>query len=388
MGLQCPSHFANHNKNYILFCVDEYGSPGYALLSHLCSVEVGEFMVNIFVVEDEQSIAKLLKETLENDGYQATVFTNGEDAVQSALHELPHLIILNVLLPAVQGLSSLDGYDVILRLRSHPKTMHIPIIALSALGQPADKIRAYERDVDGFITKPFDSKELLAQVRRQLRRVQQSCLSPLTGLPGGLQVVRAINYKLDNLEPWSILYLDLDNFKAFNDVYGFLTGNHMILLAGRICQRSVYEFGNSDDFVGHIGGDDFVVVTTPDCAQPLCHYISTRYKEESASLYHPEDLRRGSISGMDRKGRPYQFPLVSLSIGVVNNQTNKPCSIQEVSYLAAEAKRNAKQSNSNISYISSQRDKIYSDRTPVVNSSPPSFRSQSFSLGDFALNGL
>ncbi|HCJ35772.1 MAG TPA: diguanylate cyclase response regulator, partial [Ktedonobacter sp.] len=83
---------------------------------------------------------------------------------------------------------------------------------------------------------PFDIAELLARVRRQLRRVQQSCLSPLTSLPGGLQVVRAINYKLGNVDPWSILYLDLDNFKAFNDVYGFLTGNEMILLVGRICQ--------------------------------------------------------------------------------------------------------------------------------------------------------
>jgi len=182
-------------------------------------------MVNILVVEDEQSITKLLKETLQIEGYQVTIVLNGEDAVQFALREIPHLIILDVMLPRRYGLSDMDGYDVILKLRSHPKTMHIPIIVLSAFGAPADIIRAYERDVDGFITKPFDLEELLARVRRHLRRVQQSCLSPLTGLPGGLQVVRAINYKLGNVDPWSILYLDLDNFKAYNDVYGFLTGN-------------------------------------------------------------------------------------------------------------------------------------------------------------------
>jgi len=345
-------------------------------------------MVNILVVEDEQSIAKLLNETLEIEGYRTTVVLNGEDAVQFALHEMPHLIILNVMLKPVQGLSHMDGYDVIFRLRSHPKTMHIPIIALSALGQPADKIRAYERDVDGFLTKPFDSEELLAHVRRQLRRVQQSCLSPLTGLPGGLQVVRAINYKLGSVEPWSILYLDLDNFKAFNDVYGFLTGNKMILLVGHICQQTVYKYGNTNDFVGHIGGDDFIVVTTPDRTKPLCRCISARYKEDSASLYRPDDLRRGSISGVDRKGRPYQFPLVSLSIGVVNNQTNMPCSIQEVSYLAAEAKRNAKQSTSNISYISSQRDKIYSKRSHSVSSPSPSFYTQSLLFSGLALDSL
>src|SRR5437868_13405723 len=337
-------------------------------------------MVNILVVEDEQSITKLLKETLQIEGYQVTIVLNGEDAVQFALREIPHLIILDVMLPRRYGLSDMDGYDVILKLRSHPKTMHIPIIVLSAFGAPADIIRAYERDVDGFITKPFDLEELLARVRRHLRRVQQSCLSPLTGLPGGLQVVRAINYKLGNVDPWSILYLDLDNFKAFNDVYGFLAGNEMILLVGRICQDVVYEYGNSDDFVGHVGGDDFVILTTPDRANTLCMYISTRYKEESVALYRPEDLGRGSISGVDRKGRPYQFPLVSLSIGVVSNQTRSPYSIQEVSSLAAEAKRHAKQSTSNISYISSQLDKTHLDRSSSASSSSPPLFSPSFSF--------
>src|SRR5437660_3022591 len=320
-------------------------------------------MANILVVEDERLIAGLLKETLEVEGYRVTTILNGEDAVQFALRETPHLIILDIMLPGI------DGYEVIRRLRSHPKSMHIPIIILSALGEPADKVRAYECDVDGYITKPYNTDELLARVRRQLRRAEQNYLSPLTNLAGGLQVVRAINYKLGKMDPWSILYLDLDNFKAYNDVYGFLTGNEMILLVGRICQRAVYEYGNSDDFVGHIGGDDFIVVTTPERAEALCVNISDSYKKESASLYHSEDLIRGSISGVDRKGRPYQFQLVSLSIGVVNNQLCRPHSIQEVSYLAAEAKRNAKLSTSNISYISSPRDKVNSECSSTISSS-------------------
>jgi len=331
-------------------------------------------MANILVVEDERLIAGLLKETLEVEGYRVTTILNGEDAVQFALRETPHLIILDIMLPGI------DGYEVIRRLRSHPKSMHIPIIILSALGGPADKVRAYECDVDGYITKPYNTDELLARVRRQLRRAEQNYLSPLTNLAGGLQVVRAINYKLGKMDPWSILYLDLDNFKAFNDVYGFLAGNEMILLVGRICQDVVYEYGNSDDFVGHVGGDDFVILTTPDRANTLCMYISTRYKEESAALYRPEDLGRGSISGVDRKGRPYQFPLVSLSIGVVSNQTRSPYSIQEVSSLAAEAKRHAKQSTSNISYISSQLDKTHLDHSSSASSSSPPLFSPSFSF--------
>jgi diguanylate cyclase (GGDEF)-like protein len=307
-------------------------------------------MADILVVEDEQLIARLLKETLQIEGYNAVTVLNGEDAVQFALCETPHLIILDLMLPGI------DGYEVVRRLHTHPKTMHIPILVLSALGEPKDKVSAFEVGVDDYITKPFHTDELLARVRAQLRRVEQNFLSPLIGLPGGFQVEVAIKYKLNSMEPWSMLYLDLDNFKAFNDVYGFLTGNDMIRLVGRICQRVVRQYGNPDDFVGHVGGDDFVVVTTPERAQILCRHICDQYKEESIAFYRPEDLRRGSISGVDRKGRSYQFPLISLSIGVVNNQIWQPHSIQEMSYLAAEAKNHAKQSTDNVYHIGTRHD--------------------------------
>lgn len=306
-------------------------------------------MANILVVEDELLIARLLKETLEIEGYQVVTVLNGEDAVQFALRETPQLIILDIMLPDI------DGFEVIRRLREHPKSMHIPIIVLSALGEPEHKAQAFEKDVDDYITKPFHTEELLARVRRQLRRLQQSCLSPLTGLPGGLQVVRAINDKLGNSDPWSILYLDLDHFKAFNDVYGFLAGNDMIMLVGRICQQVVHRYGNAADFVGHVGGDDFIILTTPDLAETLCRQIVANYREESMAFYQSEDRERGFISGVDRKGRAYQFPLVSLSIGVVSSQQRSQLhTIQEVSSLAAEAKLHAKQATDNIYYASSR----------------------------------
>src|SRR5438876_4675642 len=157
-------------------------------------------MANILVVEDEKLIARLLKETLEIEGYRVTTILNGEYAIQFALRETPHLIILDIMLPGI------DGYEVIRRLRDHPKSVHIPIIVLSALDEPEDKVRAFEGDVDGYITKPFHNDELLARVRRQLRRVQQNYLSPLTGLPGGMQVVRPSNYKFCNMDSCSIIF--------------------------------------------------------------------------------------------------------------------------------------------------------------------------------------
>lgn len=312
-------------------------------------------MTTILVVEDERIIAGLLKETLNLEGYHTVTILNGEEAVQFALRETPQLIILDIMLPGI------DGYEVIRLLRAHPKTMHIPIIVLSACVSHAEKINAFELGVDNYLTKPFDTDELLALIRRQLQRVQQGSLSPLTQLPGGLQLEQAIRSKLDSSEPWSLLYLDLDNFKAFNDVYGFLAGNDMILLVGQVCQRVVYDFGNAADFVGHIGGDDFLIMTTPDKAQILCKHVLTRYKERSQALYKWDDLDRGSISGVDRKGRAYQFPFVSLSIGVVNNQIRHPHNFSEIGVLIAEAKRHAKQSTDNVYTISSQRCHFHSE---------------------------
>ncbi|GAC1393359.1 MAG: hypothetical protein NVS4B11_02030 [Ktedonobacteraceae bacterium] len=314
-------------------------------------------MTTILVVEDKQIAAELLKETLDSEGYYTVTVPNGEDAVQFALRETPQLIVLDIMLPGI------NGYEVIKRLRDHPKTMHIPIIVLSGCASHEEKIYAFESGVDNYLTKPFDTDELLARIRRQLRRVQQGSLSPLTQLPGGLQLEHAISSKLNSFEPWSLLYLDLDNFKAFNDIYGFLAGNAMILLVGQVCQRVVYDFGNAADFVGHIGGDDFLIMTTPDKADVLCKHILARYKLQSPVLYRLEDLERGSISGVDRKGRAYQYPLVSLSIGIVNNQLRHPHNLDEIGILVADAKRYAKQSSDNMFAISSQRSTYHPDRS-------------------------
>ncbi len=253
-------------------------------------------MANILVVKDDRLITTLLRSALEIDGYKITVVLDGESAVQFVLRETPHLVILNGMLTGV------DGYELIRRLRSHPKSMHIPVIVLSEQVELAIKVRAFEVGVDDYITKPCHYDELLARVRVQLRRMTQRVLSPLTGLPGGLQVEQAIKYNISRPDPWSVLYLDLDNFKAFNDVYGFLAGNDLICLVGHICRYIVREHGNVDDFVGHIGGDDFVVMTTPDRAKTLSLRIHISYKEESMAHYRPEDRERGYISGVDRKG--------------------------------------------------------------------------------------
>ncbi|GHO45431.1 response regulator [Ktedonospora formicarum] len=305
-------------------------------------------MSSILVIEDEELITKLLRARLAFKGYQTAMHLNGDAALQFALREIPHLIIIDFSTPG------LDGYELMQRLRAHPKSMHIPIIVVGTPQELSDKVRILDMGADMYLLKPLNDEELLAHVRRQLRRVQQYSLSPLTFLPGGVQLECALDARLKSPEPWSILYLDLDNFKAFNDVYGFLAGNDMILLVSRISQSVVYEYGNAADFVGHIGGDDFIILTTPERTTMLYQHIINRYKRESRKLYRPEDVERGSISGVDRKGRPFQFPLVSLSVGIVSDQRRYPH--DEIGPLAATAKRRAKQSSDNVCHIDKMPD--------------------------------
>ena len=344
-------------------------------------------MITILVVEDDRTIAELLGETLEMEGYRTVNALSGEEAVRYALREMPQLILLDIMLP------KMNGYEVIQHLRAHPKTVHIPIIALSARVTLADKVQAFELGADSYLTKPFDTDELLARIRSQLRRSQQYALSPLTKLPGGLQLEHALSDKLTSSGAWSLLYLDLDNFKAYNDVYGFLAGNEMILLVAHICQRVVYEAGNEDDFVGHVGGDDFLVMTTPDKSATLGQKIVSHYEMQSRDLYRAEDIERGTICCLDRRGLSCQFPLVALSVGIINNQGKHIHHLSELSTLAAEVKRAAKQSSNHLfslqtsSSVGGWRTQRYHDCTSYASTYPfmaerPGQRAQRFSEHD------
>jgi diguanylate cyclase (GGDEF)-like protein len=302
-------------------------------------------MATILVVEDDPRIAGLLEEMLKLEGYGAIVTHTGEEAIHIALREMPHLLILDLMLPGI------SGFEVVDRLRSHVKTAHIPVIILSALDGTADIVRAFDHQADDYLSKPFKNDELLARIRTQLRRMKENLLHPLTGLPGGVQVERAIENLLQQAAPWSLLYLDLNNFKAYNDVYGFLSGNRMIQMMAQMCVRAVKELGNEADFIGHVGGDDFVIATTPDRVEPMCETLIQAFDREQRALYNEEDLLRGALITTDRQGTPWQFPLVGLAIGVVTNQHRPLASIEEVSRVAAEVKKKAKESEQSAYYI-------------------------------------
>ncbi len=291
----------------------------------------------VLVADDDPDILVVVKINFELDGFDVDTAVDGEDALQKATANPPDAIVLDIMMPRMDGLTALH------RLRSQAATANIPIILLTARGLPEDRVRGLELGADDYITKPFDITELAARVRAVLRRTQSARdLSPLTGLPGNFRISAEIETAIREKRNFALVHGDLDNFKAFNDHYGFMRGDEVI----RFCARAFAEAADSldlgDTFIGHIGGDDFVAVVPTDMAESFCKEVIERFDDGILDLYDTGDALRGYIEVVDRRGERYAFPVVSLSLGVASTDVREIGTQWEASAIAVEMKEFAK----------------------------------------------
>jgi diguanylate cyclase (GGDEF)-like protein len=291
----------------------------------------------ILIVEDEEDITRLLSLDLEAEGYEVRSVARGDDAVQMAIELRPDLVILDLMLPGV------DGVEVCRRLRKDPRTSTVGVIMLTARNLPADRVAGLEAGADDYVDKPFDLDELNARVRTSLRRARQlRATSPLTGLPGNFEIERGIVERLATGQPFALLHIDLDDFKAYNDHYGFLRGDRAIYLTSELIGGAVADFDDAETFVGHIGGDDFAVLCPPGIAEHLAAEIVRRFDEHVALLYDPDDRERGHIAVLDSAGRAHAHTFLTISIGIASTAIRDFGSPAEVAATAVEMKRYAK----------------------------------------------
>lgn len=256
----------------------------------------------ILIVDDEVEIGQLLAFQFEDTGYLTTLVTSGSAALQIVRKQQFDLIVLDLMLP------DLDGFTVLGGLRAQPETQLTPIILLSAINSPTEKVHGLQLGADDYITKPFSADELSARVQAAMRRSErEGGANPSTRLPGNIAIERAISQRIEQQAPFVVCYCDLDNFKAFNDTYGFLKGDAVIQRTAQLLLDVVRELGNPDDFVGHIGGDDFVLISTPDRAELIGTTVLSRFDAMAPLFYDREARERGFISGADRQDRPTQF---------------------------------------------------------------------------------
>ena len=292
---------------------------------------------SVLVADDDPDILTVVKINLELDGFEVETAEDGEDALQKASSSPPQVIVLDVMMPRMDGLTALH------RLRSQAATANIPIILLTARGLPEDRVRGLELGADDYITKPFEITELAARVRAVLRRTQAARdLSPLTGLPGNFKITAEIEDSIGSGKDFALVHGDLDNFKAFNDHYGFMRGDEVIRFCASCFTDAAESLGIQGAFVGHIGGDDFVAIIPPEMSESFAKEVIERFDDGILDLYDTADALRGYIEVIDRRGERYAFPVVSLSLGVASTDVREIGTQWEASAIAVEMKEFAK----------------------------------------------
>lgn len=288
------------------------------------------------MIDDDGIFRTIVSRNLELAGFDIIECVDGPSALTLIEVQCPDLVVVDSLLPRM------DGLEVTRRIRKMSACAHVPVILLTGSEEKAQTIAGLEAGADDCISKPFSPDEMLARVRAKIRRVADAAVQPLTKLPGNLAIEREIRRRFEISAGWSLLYADLDYFKSFNDRYGFARGDDAIQLTGAILTDVTRSYGGEGDFVGHIGGDDFVVITTPGTDVRIADKVVGMFDRDIRVLYDIEDLERGFIETTDRSGARAEFPLMTVSIAIVSNQDRDFTSYQQVGEVAAELKKYAK----------------------------------------------
>jgi GGDEF domain-containing protein/CHASE3 domain sensor protein len=189
-----------------------------------------------------------------------------------------------------------------------------------------------------------DLAQAFATMASRLKQLEEMYLdtSPLTRLPGGIAIENVMNKRIAADTPLAFCLMDIDNFKAYNDHYGYAKGNDVIQATAGIVGEAVAKYGNKDDFIGHIGGDDFVLITTPDIYPRICQAVIDNFDKTIPDFYDEQDRQQGHIVGENRQGQEVRFPLATLSIAVVTNVKRKFNNHIQYGEVAAEMKEHAK----------------------------------------------
>jgi diguanylate cyclase (GGDEF)-like protein len=287
----------------------------------------------LLIVEDDNDISNMLKIYFTGLGFDADVAVRGSDALEKTKQVLPHLIVLDIMLPDI------DGYEVCRTLRTNTRTSHNPVIFLTQKDERSDRLQGLELGADDYITKPFDIEELKLRVQGAIRRSERESLTdPRSGLPAGRLIEEQLR-RVIRVSGWAFMDVRINSFGPFNDVYGFVAGDDVLRFAAMLIGEVLDELGTPDDFVGHAGGDNFVIITREDNAENIRQRLKTRFAEEVQTHYNFMDRQQGYILATGADGRTNQISLMTLSIGIVSPRQQSFADIREITELAADARR-------------------------------------------------
>ncbi len=302
----------------------------------------------ILLADDSHAIRFLVSEILTNAGFTVIEAEDGQEAIEKTYKENPDLLILDYEMPKK------NGFEVVREVRSRTGYLHTPIIIFTANTEKDTKLEGLGMDIDDYLTKPADEDEIVARVKLLLKRNKQKMdCNPLTRLPGNPSIQARVEAEIASNHPFAVLYCDLNNFKSFNDKYGFEAGDRVLKQTAEILVRAAQQDPNA--FVGHIGGDDFIIVCAFDKAEGIAKEITTRIDEVAPSFYNEEDRTQGFMQARNRKGELEKFNFLAMGIGIVHNTKRTLESFAMVSHIGAELKCLAKQHPQGSYYVMDRR---------------------------------
>lgn len=287
----------------------------------------------ILVVEDDFDISNMLRIYFTGQGFEVSVAPRGGEALALTRKSIPHLIVLDIMLP------DMDGYAVCKELRTTTRTSHIPIIFLTQKDERSDKIAGLELGADDYITKPFDIEELKLRVTNAIARQERdNSLDPRTGLPSGRLIEEHLR-KIIRKPDWALLDCRINHFEPFKDAYGFIAGDEVLRFTSILLGEVVDEGGTPNDFIGHPGGDNFVIVTTHANSATVRDRLKARFKEEVQTHYNFVDREQGFIVTKQADGAEVKTSLMTMAVGLISPETHSFSDIREITEMAAEARR-------------------------------------------------
>lgn len=307
-----------------------------------------EHNAKILLADDSHAIRFLVSEILTNAGFTVIEAEDGQEAIDKTYKENPDLLILDYEMPHK------TGFDVVREVRSRTGYLHTPIIIFTAVSDKSTKLEGLGLDIDDYLTKPADEDEIVARVKLLLKRNKQKMdCNPLTRLPGNPSIQARVEQEIASGRTFSVLYCDLNNFKSFNDKYGFEAGDRVLKTESQIIVSAAMQ--DPASFVGHIGGDDFIVVCSFDKADTIAQEITSKTDAVAPSFYNEEDRTNGYMISTNRKGETEKFNFLSIGIGIVHNTKKPLTSFAMVSNIGSELKCLAKKHENGSFYVMDRR---------------------------------
>jgi len=290
----------------------------------------------IFIVEDNDKLINKLKKIFEAE--KDYVFNRiSSNNISNEIKTIPDLIIID------EDNISEDIVETCNYIRNYSENSITPIMVISSNIDKEHRLNILKSNVEYFIKSPIDDEYIYYTIKNIIRLMSSNRkVSPLTGLPGNLQIQVELRKRLLKKEEFAILYFDLDHFKEYNDTYGFLKGDEVIKFTAKTILKTMHSYKLEESFVGHIGGDDFVGIISGVDYEKLCQDIIIRFDENIKEYFNEEDILRGYLEVANRKGIIEQFPITSISIGVVRVSPNEYENPLEIGEIGAQVKHLAK----------------------------------------------